>query len=114
MANSLVILHKDPAHVASLLPHVKSVSDTVFAVHSLSELRTLISKCSIQTAVIDLAMVSPEEIIYLQKLGMRIVCTHHFADDSMWAAALAAGALDCCFDDDAPAICRAIRQSAAA
>jgi len=114
MPNSLVILHKDPAHVACLLPYVKSVSDTVFAVHSLSELRNLLSQYSIQTAVLDLAMVSSEEIVGLQKRGMQIVCTHHFADDSMWAEALAAGALDCCFDDDAPAICRAIQQSAAA
>jgi hypothetical protein len=32
----------------------------------------------------------------------------------MWTAALNAGALDCCFDDDGPAICRAIQQTTAA
>jgi hypothetical protein len=29
----------------------------------------------------------------------------------MWTEALQAGALDCCFDDDGPAICRAIQQT---
>jgi hypothetical protein len=29
----------------------------------------------------------------------------------MWTEALDAGALDCCFDDDGPAICRAIQQT---
>jgi hypothetical protein len=29
----------------------------------------------------------------------------------MWTDALDAGALDCCFDDDGPAICRAIQHT---
>jgi hypothetical protein len=32
----------------------------------------------------------------------------------MWTAALDAGAVDCCFDDDGPAICHAIQQTALA
>ena len=114
MPTSLVILHQDPDRVACLLPHVKSVSDTVFAVHSLSELRSLLLRCPIQIAVVDLTLISSDEIVSLLQTGIRIVCTHRFADDSMWAQALAVGALDCCFDDDATGICRAIQQSAAA
>jgi hypothetical protein len=33
------------------------------------------------------------------------------ADYTMWNEALNASAIDCCFDDDVPAICRAILQT---
>ena len=56
-----------------------------------------------------------QEIVRLRhQLGMEVVCTHHTPDDVMWTDALDAGALDCCFDDDGPAICRAIQQTSTA
>jgi DNA-binding response OmpR family regulator len=36
-----------------------------------------------------------------------IICTHRLADDEMWAAALAAGAADCCEPTDIIGILRA-------
>jgi len=78
----------------------------------LPELYTLASEFSIQIGVLDLGLIAFEEIARLRNnLGIEIICTHHTPDDVMWSRALEAGALDCCFDDDEPAICRAILQS---
>jgi hypothetical protein len=115
MVNNIVILQTNPARAKNLMASVKSVSETVFAVQSLSELRQLASKASIRVGVLDLDVVTFPEIARLRRqLGIEIVCTHHAPDDVMWTEALGAGAFDCCFDEDAPSICRAIQLSMAA
>ncbi|MGA8490033.1 MAG: hypothetical protein WB711_06395 [Terriglobales bacterium] len=115
MQNAIVILQNDPARAEGLVSKVKSVSEAVFIVQSLLELQTLVSQFPIQIGVLDLGLVSLQEIIGLRtRLGMEIICTHHTPDETMWTAALDAGALDCCFDDDAPAICRAIQRTSVA
>lgn len=115
MQNAIVILQNDPARAESLVSKVKSVSEAVFIVQSLLELQTLVLQFPIQIGVLDLGLVSLQEIIGLRtRLGMEIICTHHTPDETMWTAALDAGALDCCFDDDGPAICRAIQRTWAA
>ena len=112
MHNALVILQNDPALAEKLVAKVKSVSEAVFIVQSLLELQMLASQFPIQIGVLDLGLVTFQEIVRLRRqLGMEIICTHHTPDDLMWAGALDAGALDCCFDDDGPAICRAIQQT---
>jgi hypothetical protein len=113
--HAVVILQNDPARARDLVSKVRPVSDAVFVVESLPELQTLVSQFPIQIGVLDLVMVTFQEIVWLRRqLGIEIVCTHHTPDDAMWTEALEAGALDCCFDDDGPAICRAIRQTSAA
>jgi len=115
MSNNVVILQNDPIRAKNLMASVKSVSEGVFAVQSLTELRKLATKSSIRVGVLDLDVVTIPEIARLRRqLGIEIVCTHHAPDDVMWTEALGAGAFDCCFDEDAPAICRAIQQSMAA
>ncbi len=82
---------------------------------TLPELQTLASQFSIHIGVLDLGLVTFQEIVRLRhQLGMEIVCTHRTPDDVMWTDALDAGALDCCFDDDGPAIRRAIQQASKA
>jgi len=115
MHNAVVILQNDPARAENLVSTMKSVSEAVFIVQSLPELRTLASQFSIQIGVLDLGLVTCQEVARLRRqLGMEVVCTHRTPDDIMWTEALDAGALDCCFDDDGPAICRAIRQTSMA
>ena len=112
MRNAIVILQNDPARAENLVSKVRSVSEAVFIVQSLPELQKLASQFPIQIGVLDLGLVTFQEIIRLRRqLSMEIVCTHHTPDEVMWTLALDAGALDCCFDDDGPAICRAIQQS---
>ena len=115
MHNAIVILQNDPVRAENLLSEVRSVSDAVFIVQSLPELQTLVAQFPIHIGVLDLGLISCGEIGRLRRqLGMQIVCTHHTPDDVMWAEALDAGALDCCFDDDGAAICRAIQQTSTA
>jgi hypothetical protein len=107
-----VILQNDPARARDLVSNVRSVSEAVFVVESLPELQELVSQFPIPIGVLDLVLITFPEIVWLRRqLGMEIVCTHHTPDEVMWTEALEAGALDCCFDDDGPAICRAIRQT---
>ena len=115
MHNAIVILQNDTARAESLVSKVRSVSEAVFIVRSLPELQTLALQFPIQVGVLDLGLVTFQEIILLRhQLGIEIVCTHHTPDELMWTEALDAGALDCCFDDDGPAICRAILQTSTA
>jgi hypothetical protein len=115
MHNAIVILQNDLVRAENLVSEVRSVSEAVFIARSLPELHKLASQFPIQIGVLDLDLVSFQEIIRLRhQLGIEIICTHHVPDDVMWTGALEAGALDCCFDDDGPAICRAIRQISAA
>lgn len=115
MHNAIVILQNNAARAENLTAKVKSISEAVFIVESLAELQMLVSQFPIQIGILDLGLVTFQEIVQLRRqLGMEVVCTHHTPDDVMWTGALDAGALDCCFDDDGPAICRAIRQTPAA
>src|SRR5271170_2300759 len=112
MHNAIVILQNDPARAENLVSKVRSVSEAVFIARSLPELQRLASQFPIQVAVLDLSLVTFREIILLRhQLGIEIICTHHTPDELMWTEAMDAGALDCCFDDDGPAICRAILQT---
>jgi hypothetical protein len=111
MHNAIVILQKEPVRVQNLASKVRSVFKVVFIVQSLLELRRLVSQFPVQIGVLDLQLVTFQEIVGLRHEGMEIVCTHHTPDDVMRTEALDAGALDCCFDDDGPALCRAIQQT---
>jgi len=115
MHSAIVILQSDPSRAENLVSEVRPISEAVFIVQSLPELQTLASQFQIRFAILDLDVVSIREIVHLRhQLGMKVICTHHTPDEDMWTQALDAGALDCCFDDDGPAICRAIRQTPAA
>jgi hypothetical protein len=115
MHNAIVILQNNRARAENLVSLVKSVSEAVFIVQSLAELQTLVSQFPIHIGILDLGSVTIQEIVSLHRqLGMEIVCTHHTPDEVMWTDAMDAGALDCCFDDDGPAICRAIQQTSTA
>ena len=115
MHNAIVILQNDFARAEHLVSKVRSVSEAVFIAQSLPELQTLASQFPIHVGVLDLGLITFQEIVRLRlQLGIEVVCTHHTPDDVMWTSALDAGALDCCFDDDGPAICRAILQTSMA
>jgi hypothetical protein len=115
MRNAIVVLQTDPARAENLVSGFRSVSEAVFIVQSLPELQALASQFPIPIGVLDLKLVTFQEIARLRcQLGMEIICTHRTPDDVMWTEALDAGAIDCCFDDDGPAICRAIHQTSTA
>ena len=115
MAYNIVILQNDPALASKLAASIKPLASCVFSVRSVAELHRVASKSRIHVGVLDLAVISCQDVTSLRKqLGIEIVCTHHAPDDAMWTEALSAGALDCCCDGDELSIYRAIRQSMAA
>ncbi len=115
MANAVVILQSDPARARHLAAGVKAVADKVMTVKSMAELRRVATNSPIRAAVLDMDLLTLQDITSLRRqLGIQVVCTHHAPDDAMWTAVLAAGAIDCCFDGDAPSICRALKLSTAA
>jgi hypothetical protein len=112
MNSAVAILQNDPARAKFLASEINSVAESVLSAGSLPEFLTLVSEFSVQVGVVDLGLISFEEIVRLRHhRGIEIICTHHTPDDVMWSGALDAGALDCCFDDDGRSICRAILQS---
>ncbi len=54
MHNAIVILQKDPARAQNLISKVRSISEAVFIVQSLLELRRLVTQFPIQIGVLDL------------------------------------------------------------
>ena len=87
---------------ASLNQHFRSVSVAC----SLEEARSAIPKHRAQLAIVDLELASVEDVERLaHEFGhTSIVCTHRIPDDEMWAAALAAVAIDCCQNADVSGI----------
>jgi len=69
---------------------------------SLEELRNSIPKHRADLAVVDLELVNLDEVRALHgEFGhTMIVCTHRFPDETMWQAALSAGAADFCYNAD--------------
>ena len=115
MANAVLILQSDPARARRLAAGMKAVADRVLTVQSVAELKRIATNSPIRAAVLDMDLLSVQDITSLRRqLGIEVVCTHHAPDDAMWTAVLEAGAIDFCFDDDAPSICRAIKLSMAA
>jgi DNA-binding NtrC family response regulator len=94
---------------ASLHQHFRSVS----VARSLEEVRNAIPKHRAQLAILDLELASVEDVELLtHEFGRTsIVCTHRIPDDEMWAAALAAGAIDCCQNADVSGIVQAANRN---
>jgi DNA-binding NarL/FixJ family response regulator len=107
---NVVVASNDPRAAsqlaASLNPHFRTVS----VARSLDEIRHAIPKHRAHLAIVDLEMASVDDIERLiHEFGhTSIVCTHRIPDEEMWASALAAGAIDCCPNDDAACIVRAV------
>ena len=63
MHNAIVILQNDPVRAQNLVSKVRSVSEAVFIVQSLLELRRLVSQFPIQIGILDLELVTFQEIV---------------------------------------------------
>jgi hypothetical protein len=79
-------------------------------VHSLEESRECIVKNRARVALVDLevAKLSDVEVLTKDFPELVVVCNHRLADESLWTAALSAGAADCCQSLDRGGILRAV------
>ena len=118
---SVVIANRDSQSASQLAASLKTYFRNVSVVRSLDEVRNAIPKHRAQLAILDLELASVTDIEQIAREfdHTSIVCTHRIPDDEMWAAALAAGAIDCCQNADVASIVQAVdrqvrRASAAA
>ena len=101
-----VVVQSDPeaaaALVRSLLPHFH----TVRVASSLEEVRSAIPRHRAEFVIADLELVGVRDVEQLRRdfASLSIVCTHRIPDEKLWAAALDAGALDCCHASDVRSI----------
>jgi DNA-binding NtrC family response regulator len=107
---NVVVASRDTQAASQLAASLNTYFRNVSVVRSLDEVRTAIPRYRAQLAVLDLELASVEDVERLTHEfdHTGIVCTHRIPDDEMWAAALSAGAIDCCPSDDAAGIVNAM------
>jgi DNA-binding response OmpR family regulator len=110
-APSIVIAQKNPSIAQGLAQDLHAHFARVAVAQSVLELRPLLERHQAQLAVLDLEVVTLEEIRKLvESYGqVAIVCTHRSPDERLWTAALEAGAVEFCHPLDIRTILRAAR-----
>ena len=101
MAQSVVLLEKDPGVARSLVGGLRSH----FSVHvadSREELRDKVERNRPEAVVLNIEYwrLTDVESLHRDFPALPIVCTHRIPDEEMWMAALEAGASDVCPADD--------------
>lgn len=107
---SIFIIQADARAGDLLAANLRAHFQEIHRVPGLRELRERFSQNEEPYAVIvDLELVNFQELqeICLRYRNSAVICTHRLADEQMWAAALAAGAADCCAPNDVAGILRA-------
>jgi DNA-binding NarL/FixJ family response regulator len=102
MGQTVVVLEKDPA-VAATLALALHPRFGVEIVSSIDGLFEQIAATPPQGVVVNLehGTIAEVESLHREYPALPIVCTHRVPDESMWMAALEAGASDICPTSDA-------------
>jgi DNA-binding NarL/FixJ family response regulator len=114
MAQSIVVLEKDPGVARSLAgglhPHF-SVQVTC----SREEMRDNVARTNPEAVVLNIEhwLLTDVESLHHDFPHLPIVCTHRIPDEEMWMAALAAGASDVCPTDDVDNVLTSVLRSTA-
>jgi DNA-binding NtrC family response regulator len=109
---NVVIANRDSQSAAQLAAGLNTYFRKVSVVRSLDEVRLAIPMHRAELAILDLELASVEDVERLVREFNHtgIVCTHRIPDEEMWAAALAAGAIDCCQNADVASIVQAVNR----
>ena len=101
-----VVVQSDPESAAALAASLLRHFHTVRVASSLEEVRAAIPRHRAELAIVDLELVGIADVQELRRefASLSIVCTHRLADEKLWSAALAAGAIDCCHASDVRSI----------
>jgi DNA-binding NtrC family response regulator len=111
-ALNIVIAQNDPAVAAMLASSLDRYFRSVRLARSLDELRSAIPKGRPDAVVADLETVTLEQVHELTaEFQVPVVCTHRLPDESMWTAALSAGAIDICQNSDVDGITEALKRN---
>ncbi|HUA15368.1 MAG TPA: hypothetical protein VMG31_08715 [Verrucomicrobiae bacterium] len=115
MAQSVVVLEKDPKVAQYLAWGLRPHFQTVHFVESRDQLREKLSLDNPKALVLDIEF---EQLADVQNLHrdfpqLPIVCTHRIPDEEMWMAALEAGASDVCPSHDVENVLTSVLRSVA-
>jgi len=114
MAQSVVVLEKDPRVARSLIgglrPHF-----SVDITGSREELRDKVEHNHPEAVVLNIehSRLTDVESLHREFPKLPIVCTHRIPDEEMWMAALDAGASDVCPADDIGNVLKSVLRSTA-
>lgn len=102
MAQSLVVLERDPKVAQYLAWGLRPHFHTIHFVESRDELREKLSRDDPKALVLDIEFEQLADVTNLRREfpKLPIVCTHRIPDEDMWTAALDAGASDVCPAND--------------
>jgi len=111
-----VVVQSDPESAAALAHSLLRHFHTVRLAGTLEEVRAAIPRHRAEFAILDLEVVGVAGLEQIRRdfASLAIVCTHRLPDDKLWAAAQAAGALDCCHASDVRSIVLAAMRNAQA
>ncbi len=113
MAQSIVVLERDPKLARSLAGGLRPHFHSVVLTHSRDELRESLSRTSPNAVVFDLEhwRLADVENLHREFPNMSIICTHRIPDEEMWMAALEAGASDVCPSNDVSIVLSSVLRS---
>ena len=99
---NVVIAHGDCVVAESLASLMHGYFRSIAVAPTAEDVRKVIRRQQADAVVIDLGMMSIEEVhdLCLEFSDVSFVTTHRIPDDQMWSLSLAAGAVDCCDDHD--------------
>jgi DNA-binding NarL/FixJ family response regulator len=108
---TIVIAQHDPGIAKGLARDLCPHFARVLLAEDARALRDLLQHHEARVAVLDLELISIEEVHRLSALfgDLLIVCTHRSPDEQMWTAALNAGAAEFCHPQDLRTILHASR-----
>jgi DNA-binding NarL/FixJ family response regulator len=109
---TVVLAVADPVSSETLLTSLRAHFRVVLPTSEAEQIRPAILKHRADVVLMDLESFSVREVSSLRRdfPGVAIVCVHRLADDAVWSAALAAGALDCCHSSDVRGIVMAVNR----
>jgi DNA-binding NtrC family response regulator len=108
---TVVIAQNDPDVAMGLANDLHAHFARVAVADSAVELRTMLLRHEARVAVLDLEMMSLDQVRQLARnfVELTIICTHRSPDERMWMDALKAGAVEFCHPLDLRSILRAAR-----
>ena len=110
---TVVIAQRDPGIARGLAKDLHPHFAHVIVAEDAVELRALLQRHEARVAVLDLELISIEQVRKLSALfgDLLIVCTHRAPDEQMWMSALNAGAVEFCHPQDVRSILHASRMA---
>jgi DNA-binding NarL/FixJ family response regulator len=109
---TVVLAVANPVSSEMLLTSLRAHFRVVLPAAEAEQIRPIILKHRADVVLMDLESFPVDEITSLQQdfPGVAVICVHRLADDALWSAALAAGALDCCHSSDVRGIVMAVNR----